>query len=153
MNGFFPFYDDDNDYNVNSPSFYDYLARQQKLLKKLATRIWEYDKVLAAKLDEINATMTDYMNQWDKNLEELPDDVKNLLVEWLNNGTLEQIINDEVLGYKADKTYVDTLISGLTNDINNFGIDIKKFGVIGDGVTNDTEKIQEALDSGLPIFW
>ena len=29
MKGFFPFYDDDNDYNVNAPSFYDYLARQQ----------------------------------------------------------------------------------------------------------------------------
>ena len=32
----YPFYDDENDYNTNAPSYYDDLARKQKLLKKLA---------------------------------------------------------------------------------------------------------------------
>lgn len=103
MNGFFPFYDDDNDYNVNAPSFYDYLSRQQKLIKKLATRVWEYDKVLAAKLDEIDKTMTYYLKQWDKNLEKFPENVETLLKEWLNDGTLADIINEEIFSTKADQ--------------------------------------------------
>ena len=113
MNGFFPFYDDDNDYNVNAPSFYDYLARQQKLIEKLAKRIWEYDKVLAAKLEEINQTLTDYLNQWDENLKQFPENVETLLKEWLSDGTLDQIINETLFNKKAEKTgasYVDGIL-------------------------------------------
>ena len=92
----FPYYNDDNDYNTNAPSFYDYLAKNRHLLKELVNKIWEYDKELAKRFEE-----------WDGRIESFPDDVKNLLIEWLNNGTLEQIINNDVLGNKADKSDLD----------------------------------------------
>ena len=142
MNRFFPFYDDDNDYNVNAPSFYDYLSRQQKLIEKLAKRIWEYDKVLAAKLDEINQTMTDYLNQWDANLEQFPENVETLLKEWLNDGTLDHIINETIFSWKLDADIFHDMFQT-----------VKEFGAIGDGVTDDTAAIQKALDESDILFF
>lgn len=77
----YPFYDDNSDYNTNSKSYYDDLARKQKLFEILAKRIWEYDEELAKRFEE-----------WDKNLEELPDDVMKLVEEWLKN-TDEDLYN------------------------------------------------------------
>src|SRR5699024_2791992 len=81
----YPFYSDNADYNTNSKSYYDDLARKNKLIEILAKRIWEYDEELAKRFEE-----------WDKNLEELPEDLKNLLEKWMEDGTLEEIINDNI---------------------------------------------------------
>src|SRR5699024_10586299 len=81
----YPFYTDNADYNTNSKSYYDDLARKNKLIEILAKRIWEYDEELAKRFEE-----------WDKNLEEFPEDVEKLLIEWLKNGTLDDIINKNI---------------------------------------------------------
>lgn len=92
---FEPWFDDKRNYNTNSQSYYDYLSRINKLMKILGERIWEYDKELAKRFEE-----------WDKNLEEFPEEVKDLLIEWLEDGTLEKIINENIfndLNEKIDK--------------------------------------------------
>jgi len=92
MNRRYPRYPDDADYQTNSPSYYDDLARKTKLIKLLSQRIWEYDEELAKRFEE-----------WDKNLEEFDENVLLLLNEWLTDGTLERIINEEIFSTKADK--------------------------------------------------
>ncbi|MDN6630613.1 MAG: hypothetical protein L0K90_05040 [Staphylococcus equorum] len=99
----YPFYTDNADYNTNSKSYYDDLARKAKLIEILAKRIWEYDEELAKRFEE-----------WDKNLEEFPEDVENLLIEWLENGTLEDIINDNIFNKLNNK--IDT-IKGITAEL------------------------------------
>src|SRR5699024_7835193 len=117
----FPYYPDESDYNTNAPSYYDDLARKQHLIKLLAERIWEYEKTLDESLEQIEQRLTDYifendslMNErlenWDKRINEMPEEMRTLFVEWLNDGTLEQIINHDVLGNKADKKFVDSEI-------------------------------------------
>lgn len=91
FNGRFPHYPDDSDYNTNSPSYYDDLAKKSKLIHLLAKRIWEYDEELAKRFAE-----------WDQNLEEFDDEVIRLLNEWLENGVLDDVINAGVLGRKAE---------------------------------------------------
>lgn len=94
---FEPWFDDKRNYNTNAPSYYDYLARINKLMKILGERIWDYDKELAKRFEE-----------WDKNLEEFPEEVKDLLIEWLEDGTLEKIINENIfndLNEKIDKKF------------------------------------------------
>lgn len=81
----YPFYTDIADYNTNSKSYYDDLARKNKLIEILAKRIWEYDEELAKRFEE-----------WDKNLEEFPEDVEKLLIDWLKDGTLDDIINKNI---------------------------------------------------------
>src|SRR5699024_3627022 len=86
MNKRFPRYPDDADYQTNSPSYYEDLARKQKLIKMLAKKMWEYDKELAKKFEE-----------WEKNLEEFDDEVLKLLLESLENDTLKNIINNHYI--------------------------------------------------------
>lgn len=86
-----PFYPDDSDYNTNAPSYYDDLARKQKLIKLLAERIWEYEKELEKRFEA-----------WDKNLEEFDDEVIKLLNEWLADGVLHEVINHDLLDTKAE---------------------------------------------------
>lgn len=86
-----PFYPDDSDYNTNAPSYYDDLARKQKLIKLLAERIWDYEKELDKRFEA-----------WDKNLEEFDDEVIKLLNEWLADGVLHEVINHDLLDTKAE---------------------------------------------------
>lgn len=80
-----PFYDNRADYNTNSKSYYDDLARKNRLISVLAHRIWEYDEEMVKRLEE-----------WDARLEHFPEDVKRLLEQWLQDGTLKDIINEEI---------------------------------------------------------
>jgi len=126
----YPFYTDNADYNTNSKSYYDDLARKNKLIEILSKRIWEYDEELAKRFEE-----------WDKNLEEFPEDVENLLIEWMEDGTLDEIINDNIFNNLNDKidaiksitselkdkdksqdadiNAVDNKLSGFRNELNN----------------------------------
>ena len=85
-----PNYNDDSDYTTNAPSYYDDLARKQKLFEELSKRIWEYDKELAKRFEE-----------WDKLIKQFPDDVLKLLEQWLQDGTFDHIINVVLLGSRA----------------------------------------------------
>src|SRR5699024_10538471 len=85
FNSRIPTYNDSSDYTTNAPSYYDDLARKNKLMKTLALRIWEYEEEMIRRLE-----------QWDKNLEDFPEDVKKLLEKWLEDGTLDHIINDTI---------------------------------------------------------
>jgi len=93
-----PRYANDADYTTNTPSYYDDLARKSKLLQLLAERIWEYDEELALRFAE-----------WDQNLEEFDAEVINLLNEWLADGVLDEVINQDLLNQKADKTELEAL--------------------------------------------
>ena len=113
MNKRYPRYPDDADYQTNAPSYYEDLARKQKLLKMLAEKIWEYDERLDERLEDLENILQDYLLQWDERIENLDDEVSHIFVTWLEDGTLEQIINHDVLGNKADKTFVDSEIERL----------------------------------------
>ena len=120
----YPYYDESNNYNTNAKSYLDYLAKSNKLYEILAARIWEYEETLDLTLEEINDKLTRYIQQneymltdmltkWDERIENLDDEVSHIFVTWLNDGTLEQIINHDILGNKADKTFVDSEIQRL----------------------------------------
>lgn len=108
-NRYIPKYHDDSDYNTNAPSYYEDLARKQKLIKELSERIWKYDEILASKLLEINERLGYYLKEWNQNLDSFNDDVMNLLRNWVNDGTLADIINEEIFNTKADQVDLDLL--------------------------------------------
>ena len=104
MNKRFPRYPDDADYQTNAPSYYEDLARKNKLIKKLAKRIWEYDKILADSLEEIEEVLRQVI---DKIGDGFNEEIYQLLVKWVEDGTLDHIINETLMNKKADITWVE----------------------------------------------
>ena len=80
-----PFYSNKSDYNTNSKSYYDDLARKQELIELLAKKLWYYDEEMAKRFKE-----------WDDLIEAFPQNVEDLLIEWLKDGTLDDIINKNI---------------------------------------------------------
>src|SRR5690606_36070046 len=115
-----PRYPSDSDYTTNSPSYYDDLARKNKLIQYLAKRIWEYEKTLHDSLEEIENVLNEYINVIDGKIELIDhvigegfnDRIEILLREWVNDGTLNHIINEEIF-------------NELNNDIINFKNEVK----------------------------
>lgn len=91
MNRRYPRYPDDTDYQTNSPSYYEDLARLQKLFEILSKRIWEYDKEIA-----------EYFRRWEENLATINEDVIRMMIQWLEDGTLDDILNHELMNRKPE---------------------------------------------------
>ena len=123
-----PYYDFDTDYTTNSSSYYDYLAKLKPLIKILAERIYDYDKELAKRFEE-----------WDKRIENLPDELKRMFLEWVDDGTLARILAQLLLDDYATKEEVNGLIETLENDLNLSMVNLK----------NDLEKSMNDLQNDL----
>lgn len=128
-----PFYNDDANYNTNSKSYYDYLGRLQKLFETLASRIWEYDEELAQRFEE-----------WDKLIENFPEDVEKLLIEWLSDGTLDDIINENI--FKDLNHEIDLLKVLLSENTEKDIQQDKDINSLGNRITSTTSELNDRLD-------
>lgn len=101
------------DYNTNAGSYYKDLARKQELIKLLAKRIWEYEKRLNESLENLSLRLESYINEndalmterlknWDERIENLDEEVSHIFNQWLADGILDTIINQDILNKKAE---------------------------------------------------
>ena len=90
-----PRYESDADYTTNAPSYYDDLARKQKLIKELAIKIWEYDQILASKLKEVEDTLTKYSDILDGKIEDFDNIILTKTKNWLDEN-MEDILTEAV---------------------------------------------------------
>lgn len=88
---FQPKYQVNHNYNTNAPSFFAYLGKFNEYVRVLGKRIWEYDE----KIQE-------YFDRWEHNLDTINEDVIEMMVEWLEDGTLDEILNEELLYKKPE---------------------------------------------------
>lgn len=121
--------------NVFDVYSYDGLSMQD-LLCQFFTKINECVDVSNGTLDLAN---------WLVN-EGLSEEVAKKLVIWLEDGTLENIINVNLFSSLNDK------ITNIKNDLNKLtnyktdDINVKMLGAKGDGVTDDYQVFKEAID-------
>lgn len=80
----YPQYADDSDYTTNANSYYADLARKQKLIQELSERIWEYDKILHAKLLEVDETLQKYADLLDGKIEDFDRIIISKTEKWLD---------------------------------------------------------------------
>ena len=134
MSKFFkPRYESDADYTTNAPSYYDELARKQKLFELLSKRIWEYDEKLELKFEELDNLLNTRFEEWQTKIDNMSTEMRELFTEWLNDGTLADLVNIDVMNMKADKLnpYFENKFSEFVRfsyfltDINSRGINLK----------------------------
>ena len=124
-----PMYDRQADYQTNSKSYYDYLAKLKKLFELLSNRIWEYDEELKKRFEE-----------WDKLIEKFPENVEKLLIEWLKDGTLEEIINVSIFENLNKK--IETIDKELREELELIEKEIK---VEIENNKNDIKNVKEDI--------
>jgi hypothetical protein len=113
----------------------DFLEKVNKIIKRL---------------NELGEITSDLMNKWNEVMEWVMNDgltqaVIDRLNEWLADGTLANIINVTI--FNDLNTRIGTLEKSLSF------VNVKKYGVVGDGVTDDTAKINLALASEKNLFF
>lgn len=91
MNRFYPQYPDGTDYNTNANSYYDDLAKKQKLFEILANKILEYDKTLEATIEEVKKVLTEYSDILDGKIENFDKIIFDKVTEWIDEN-LEDIM-------------------------------------------------------------
>src|SRR5699024_7626461 len=97
---------------------------------------------------------------WDKRIENLDKEVSHIFVTWLKDGTLEQIINHEVLGNKADKLFVDSEIERLDQKDENLTMqlaqtiplnNVSQYGFNSDSIIQAISEAENGSVIGFPF--
>ena len=115
-----PRYNDDSDYTTNAPSYYDDLARKQKLIKELSLKIWEYDQILASKLKEVDDTLKQYIDIIDGKVEDFDNIILDKTEKWLAENMAE-IMSDAVkmawFGLSDDGYFIAVIPDSWVDDV------------------------------------
>lgn len=120
----------------NPPTIYDEEALTAlELASRTAAKLNETIALLLKECKEQNLTIDEAYNHLKKNLDTTAHD---LLYAMAENGELSIL---EQKNYEAIKSHITTTIN------------VKEYGAKGDGETDDTEAIREAINSGMDIYF
>lgn len=138
-----PTFEPHEDFNFD-PKKIGHLSRQEFI--RFVRESHEHMRKLSRIIERYGLTLDEYLEQWDGNIESFDDDVKVLLGEWIEDGTLDHIINENLMSIKADKSYVDDLNESVTAQLAQTN---QQFNQAVGAVTEDSEVVMARGDKDI----
>lgn len=136
------------------PTVYDDSLSYYELLGKVIHYLNETTEQTNLISDEMIKVLQEFANikEWIDS-EALTENVITVLKEWYDSGFLANIINKNVFDMKVDtETFMSFMgdVEDTTNEIQSsismLSVNVKSLGAKGDGTTNDTNAIQNAVN-------
>ena len=103
MTHYYPWYNKDADYQTNAKSYMDYLARTNQFMKVLVEDYEVFKELILEEFKDFQHNTSRTIDQFNARLNNIQQEMTDLFVEWANDGTLDHIINDTILGWKMDR--------------------------------------------------
>lgn len=102
-------YNQDADYNTNAKSYMDYLARHNKFMKVLVEDYEVFKEIMTEEFKQFQLDTGETIESFQSRLDNIQQEMTDLFLVWLEDGTLEEIINVNILGHKIDRDEVTAL--------------------------------------------
>ena len=109
-------YNEDADYNTNARSFMDYLARHNKFMKVLVEDYEVFKETLIEEFKQFQAGTGETIEGFQDRLDNIKQEMTDFFNQWLADGVLDEVINQDILNSKADNDEFETVKTQVTTN-------------------------------------
>lgn len=158
MSNYYPWYNQDADYQTNAKSYMDYLARTNKFMGVLVEDYEVFKELLLEEFKQFQQDTSKTIDQFNDRLDNIKQEMIDFFNQWLEDGVLDQVINQDILNRKPDRTEMTALFNQvderMTDNLSNLntrainvlhapeGLD----SAVGDGVTDDAPALNALIN-------
>lgn len=109
-------YNEDADYNTNARSYMDYLARHNKFMKVLVEDYEVFKETLIEEFKQFQLNTDETIESFQSRLDNIKQEMTDFFNQWLADGVLDEVINQDILNNKADTSTVNVLSDSLNSE-------------------------------------
>lgn len=95
------------DYNTNAESYYKALAKHKYYMKLFTAKIIQLNNEMKQHFEEHKAFTQEKIDEFQQRLDGIKEEIKGFFNQWLADGVLDEVINQDILNQKADKTALE----------------------------------------------
>lgn len=133
-------YNQDADYNTNAKSYMDYLARHNKFMKVLVEDYEVFKEILIEEFKQFQLNTDETIDSFQERLDNIKQEMTDFFNQWLADGVLDEVINQDILNSKADQSELETVKTQVTTKA-----DKTEFQEVKEQVTINTPQLNKAI--------
>lgn len=112
-------YNQDADYQTNAKSYMDYLARHNKFMKVLVEDYEVFKEIMTEEFKQFQLNTDKTINQFNERLDNIKQEMIDFFNQWLADGVLDEVINQDILNSKADKEDLEEALIAFRKELHD----------------------------------